>query len=182
MADDEAVSLAGRVLSRGNPFQEGSTSRTAIANMFPPEHRDFLMTRLVAFLSPFVEASLSLAGHILGEEAAADMAAQAFAAPIEEPSIASRIIGTGALATPPLEPAAHVIALLKGMHPAGTTWGHLAIAAGLDTTLMQEARAELRTLSLVREEDEPDGIKVYASLDVMANAAIPALPWPTMRA
>lgn len=65
MGKNDEVSLAGAVLSKGNPFAEGESARDLIANMFPPEHRDFLMTRLSAFLSPYFEAALSLAGDVL---------------------------------------------------------------------------------------------------------------------
>ncbi len=67
--DDQAISLAGKVLSRGNPFGEGEGARDTIAKLLPPEHQDFLMTRLSAFLSPFFEDALSLAGHVLSDEA-----------------------------------------------------------------------------------------------------------------
>ena len=68
MKQDEAISLAGHVLSRGNPFKDAAPVGLGIRNLLPPEHRDFLYEKISNVLSPYIDVAMSLAGHVLGEQ------------------------------------------------------------------------------------------------------------------
>lgn len=166
--DEETQSLAGAVLARGNPFEEGSNSRKAIANMFPPDHRDFLVKRLAAFLEPAFTASLSLAGRVLVDAVAPADIPQ----PPAPDGAADEELAPLSLAT--MEHKNAMISLLKGMHPAGTTWAHLAIAVGAGIGEARTAATDLGNAGLVRMSDD----QVFASLAAMQDESIEALPWP----
>lgn len=158
---EELVSLAGRVLAGGNPLDNEQVMaalakelRTA-DGMFTPVTAVREATRVV--LGAYFENALSLAGHVLGEESAEAAAERLAEVDLQE-----------------LAPKVAVLGLLKGMHPQGTTWAHLAMAIDLRGSELKASARELIDEGKVRQDDAT----VTASLDVMADKTIPALPWP----
>jgi hypothetical protein len=215
MPKQDEVSLAGSVLSKGNPFAHGEASRELIANMLPPEHRDFLMGRLESFLSPYFEAALSLAADVLStgpsltdsqREAVAAAATllrsyeahhaakpdtekaqrngvmaarleRAFGMPKVAPKAIEAVAVQGELSV-----ADHMLGLLKGQHPNGTSWAKLSNAIDFAHEDAEPGETlpwdELRERGAVVEDEDGN---VFAAETVVADTAVPAIAWPIIR-
>lgn len=172
---DEAVSLAGRILAAGNP-RDNEQVIVALMRALPRYSNPAdIRAALDVVLKPYFDNALSLAGYVLGSEGDEE----------EEqlPRGPAPMAATGTIPILPpgeeihihsLETREATLGLLKGLHPNGSTWAHLAIALDIRGSDLTPVANELRTSGAVRMEDAA----VFASLETMADKSIRALPWP----
>lgn len=159
MADKEAVSLAARVLSRGNPFTDGDKRdeiREALLFM--------TVDKLEELISPYIDDAMSLAGHILGAaepeevESAFEVETSGNAEVFEEDVTINAALG-----------------LLKGLFPAGVSFAKVALALGMSPDETRSIGRSLKEQGFIRIDN--DGT-AYATNEAVANKAIPAMAWP----
>lgn len=169
---DECLSLAGRVLAGGNPLDNeqvmAAFTREIAMNASKLEPEGVREAVRVVF-GTYFDNALSLAGHVLGEESAevaeesaADLADELEEEPGDEVDLLE------------IDVDAAILGLLKGMHPHGTTWAHLAIAVDQRGSELSPLIRELIAEEKVRQDDAT----VYATLNVVADKSIKPLPWP----
>ena len=179
---DEAVTLAARILAAGNPF-DNEQVHLALREELHRQGVTGPIYRIVKaagiLLRPYMDNALSLAGHVLGRESEEEAAPKLSDL---DPSMLGKTAPSLMPILPPgeeirihsIETREGVLGLLKGIHPTGSTWAHLAIALDIRGSDLTPIAHELRKTGAVRMEDAA----VFASLETMADKSITALPWP----
>lgn len=186
-SSEDMASLAGRILAGGNPLENEQVlaalgQAVAEAGSFDEPGRfnfdlAILEKRLSDVLGNYFENMLALAGSVLSQ--APDPAPEPTleTALAEQTEVLDDELARFEANLLGLPPTVAMISLLKGMHPAGTTWAHLAVAIDAQPDTVRNAIHELVAGDLVRR----DNSMVFASLKAMSDAEIKPLPWPARR-